>query len=294
MIVFGLRTHPAVGSCWRRSVGSVSMFNKLLLKSSRLIRSVPGAVGSAGGDAWHTSVLVSVPQKVCSEDPDRLKLKADFRRWRWASEADRLWKRWPLSRGKPEDVRSVAPDSQTRGCCVLSEQHEGSACACRLLLRPSCQVLHVCQCLGCSCVLCLPTALPCGWERHGPSMRPWIRWKSSLHFNELVNNPEDCWGVLVYLEFGCIVITPTALAGQAVFLFFFSRIPSGQEAFYPQLWFRLRFCGGGFFIQGESIIFSPFLKGKVSIMKSLSAPLRNPIPVYCGSPEAAIPGSNSG
>lgn len=37
MIVFGLHTQPAVCSCWRGSVGSVSMSNKLLLKSTWLL-----------------------------------------------------------------------------------------------------------------------------------------------------------------------------------------------------------------------------------------------------------------
>lgn len=45
----------------------------------------------------------------------------------------------------PWDGRSVVQDSQTRSCCNSSEQHEGSACARRPLLRPSYQVLHMCQ-----------------------------------------------------------------------------------------------------------------------------------------------------
>lgn len=63
MIVFGLHTHPAVCWCWRGSVGSVSMSNKLLLKSSWLIDSVLGAFSSSDTDAWKTPVLVSVLQK---------------------------------------------------------------------------------------------------------------------------------------------------------------------------------------------------------------------------------------
>lgn len=54
--VFGLHTHPAVCSCWRGSVGSVSMSNKLLLKSSWLIDSVLGALSSTDTVAWQTSV----------------------------------------------------------------------------------------------------------------------------------------------------------------------------------------------------------------------------------------------
>lgn len=138
-------------------------------------------------------------------------------------------------------------------------------------------------------------ALPCGWKLRRPGICSWIRRKSSLHFNKLVNNPEELWFLRVSIagccfsaEFGCVVITPTAVAGQAVF--FFPQNPLWTRGFYPQLWSRIHFCGGGFFIQGESIIFSSFLEGKVSIMKSWSSPLRDLIPVCCGPPEAAIGG----
>lgn len=153
--------------------------------------------------------------------------------------------------------RSVVQDSQTRSCCNSSEQHEGSACACRLLLRPSCQVLRMCQCLRRvelqrGAAGSPFTALPWGWERHRPSMCSWIHWKSSLHFNELVNNPEDCWGFCCIWSLVPSWSHPQLLQNKKYF-FFCSRIPSGQEAFYPQLWFRIHFCGGGFFFYPRRI-----------------------------------------
>lgn len=142
-------------------------------------------------------------------------------------------------------------------------------------------------------------ALPWGWKlRRTPACVPGVAESSSSHFNEVLNNPEEFGdlrvaGCCFSAEFGLHddhTNRLTAVAEQAVFLNFFFPPESPPDRRLSILSFDSGYISvvEAFFIQGESIIFSSFPEGKVSIMKSLSSPLRNLIPVCCGPPEAAI------